>query len=535
LVGCVMCFCFGNASTGDGSDAATAFATAVPAFTSATRTSTNANLRSKVHAGATFDTMPSITYEAPQVSSMAGGVSMGLLFAATAAAFAASSSVGRRYRSPSVLRSMAPRSAVLQDVVAPSPTKIHDTGMTTAEALDIAESCLPNNYGKRTIVLTHGVGQHVFDTEGRKYLDFTSGIAVNCLGHADPGWVEVVSKQAATLVHTSNMFLTQPQMELAHKLTSRSFADRAFFSNSGTEANEGALKFALKYHAEAGTPRSKLVAFEHAFHGRTLGALPLTWKEQYRKPYEALMGSANFLPYNDIGALDGIDETTAAVFIEPVQGEGGIIPATAEFLAAVRRRCDEVGAVLVFDEVQCGLGRTGHLFAYQLSGVLPDMITLAKPLAAGLPIGAVLLSEKISSAIKPGDHGSTFAGGPFVCAAASYTIDRLSEESFLENVRERGEQLRTGLRGLAKRYSGPRGDFEVRGEGLLNGFVFPSADLCSAVKEAAQATGLLVLTAGAGDVMRLVPALTVGAAEVDDCLAQLDAALQTVLGGDGAQ
>lgn len=473
------------------------------------------------------------TYETAEASSVFGGIGMSVFAGAAAFAVLAASATRRSYNI-SAKRSMTPRHAVCQDVSAPPKTDILAAGRTDV-ALAIAETCLLNNYGKRSIVLTHGKGQRVFDTDGRMYLDFTSGIAVNCLGHADPGWVDVVTNQAATLVHTSNMFLTEPQLELAQKLTSRSFADRAFFANTGTEANEAAVKFALKHHVEAGRPRSKLVAFEHAFHGRTLGALPLTWKEQYRKPYEANMVSANFLPYNDIDALDAIDDTTAVVFVEPVQGEGGVICGTTEFLKALREKCDDVGALLVFDEVQAGLGRTGHLFAYELSGVVPDMITLAKPLAAGLPIGAVLMSNKVSNAIKPGDHGSTFAGGPFVCAAASYTFDRLSEPSFLQNVRDMGERLRAGLRELAERYSGPQGMLEVRGAGLLNGLVFPTPELCSAAQKAAQENGLLVLTAGGGDVMRLAPALTVGAADVDEALQTLQTALQSAFASVGSK
>mmetsp|Transcript_75026 Transcript_75026/g.219795 ORF Transcript_75026/g.219795 Transcript_75026/m.219795 type:complete len:490 (-) Transcript_75026:59-1528(-) len=391
----------------------------------------------------------------------------------------------------------------------------------TNDLVQDAEKCLLNNYGKRSMVFTRGEGHYLFDTDGKKFLDFTAGIAVNCLGHSDPGWAEAVSKQAHTLTHTSNLWLNPEQIRLGEKLTRLSFADKAFFCNSGTEANEAAIKFARKFHVAAGKPREGFIAFENAFHGRTMGALALTWKENYKAPFQPLMPSVSFLPFNSTAELQSVDETTCAVFVEPMQGEGGVVPGTTEFLTALRKRCDEVGALLVFDEVQCGLGRTGHLFANEISGVEPDIMTLAKPLAGGLPIGAVLMREKVAEAIAPGDHGSTFAGAPLVCAAANHTLDRVSQEAFLANVREMGERLRAGLRRLAE----PLG-LDVRGEGLLNGVVFEDAKACGAVQRAAQEQGLLVLTAGAGNVLRIAPALTVGAEEVDAALQLLEAAFE---------
>jgi len=376
-----------------------------------------------------------------------------------------------------------------------------------------AKEVLLNNYGERSLTAAHGEGHRLTDVDGRTFLDFTSGIAVNCLGHSDPGWAAVVAEHAATLTHTSNMFLNKEQVDLAEKLVQNSFATKAFFANSGTEANEAAIKFSRKYHVFAGRPRERFVAFENSFHGRTMGSLALTWKQAYKKPFEPLMPAVDFLPYNEIEQLASIDESTCAVFLEPMQGEGGVIPASAEFLKAVRQRCDEVGALLVFDEVQCGLGRTGSLFAYQHTGVEPDLLTLAKPLAAGLPIGAVLLNDRVAPTIAPGDHGSTFAGAPLVCAAANYTVDRLRDPALLNNVKQMGERLREGLRNIV----GPRG-LEVRGMGLLCGVVFPDAEACGAVKKAVEDLGLLVLTAGKGNIMRIAPALTVGEAEIDEAL-----------------
>jgi len=394
------------------------------------------------------------------------------------------------------------------------------------EVVETAERCLLNNYGKRELVFTHGKGHHLFAVDGREYLDFTAGIAVNCLGHSDPGWVEAVSKQAGLLCHTSNLYLNTQQVALGEKLTRLSFADKAFFCNSGTEANEAAIKFARKFHTAAGRPRERLIAFDNAFHGRTMGALALTYKEAYKAPFQPIMPSVDFLPFDDMAALETIDDTVCAVFCEPMQGEGGVVPASTPFLEALRRRCDEVGALLVFDEVQCGLGRAGSLFNYELSGVTPDALTLAKPLAAGLPIGAVLLTERLAACIAPGDHGSTFAGGPLVCAAANYTLDRLSDGDFLENVRAMGERLRGGLRPHCDSHG-----LVVRGEGLLNGVVFPDAASCGAAQKAAQERGLLVLTAGKGNVLRIAPALTVGEAEIDAALLILVEAIEVGLQG----
>jgi len=385
--------------------------------------------------------------------------------------------------------------------------------------MDSAEKHLLNNYGKRSLVFTHGEGHTLIDADGNSFLDFTAGIAVNCLGHSDPGWSEVVAKQAALLTHTSNLYLNVEQVALGERLTQSSFADKTFFCNSGTEANEAAIKFARKFFSGQGKPRERFVACENAFHGRTMGSLTLTWKEGYKTPFQPLMPSSDFITFNDVASISKVDESTCAVFVEPMQGEGGVIPASPEFLKALRARCDEVGALLIFDEVQCGLGRTGHLFAYEISGVTPDLMTLAKPLAGGLPIGAVLLTDRIAECISPGDHGSTFAGAPLVCAAANYTFDRVNDPAFLANVCDMGDRLRAGLQRLAE----PHG-LAVRGEGLLNGVVFPDAAGCGAVQREAQKQGLLVLTAGAGNVLRIAPALTVTAKDIDRALELLEVA-----------
>ncbi|CAE8660703.1 unnamed protein product [Polarella glacialis] len=438
---------------------------------------------------------------------------VGLAAVSVAALAATRSAQGRRRGSRASAKAVVEK--VVEEVAHAGAHALDHTHAVQARA----ETSLLNNYGKRSLAFTHGEGSWLYDVDGRKFLDMTAGIAVNCLGHSDPGWVETVAREAGRLCHTSNLYLNPHQVALGEKLIEISFADKAFFCNSGTEANEAAIKFARKFHYAAGKPREKLIAFENAFHGRTMGALALTYKQAYKTPFEPILGNTEFLRFNDPSSLGVIDEETCAVFVEPMQGEGGVIPASKEFMVALRKRCDEVGAILVFDEVQCGLGRTGHLFGYELTGVIPDLLTLAKPLAGGLPIGAVLLTEKVAACINPGDHGSTFAGAPLVCAAGNYTVGRISEPAFLDHVKEMGERLRAGLWRIAE----PRG-LEVRGEGLLVGLVFATAEECGAVKTAAEELFLLVLTAGAGNVMRIAPALTVTAEDLDEALRRLEAA-----------
>jgi acetylornithine aminotransferase len=385
--------------------------------------------------------------------------------------------------------------------------------------------CILGTYGRGpTPVFTHGKGCVIWDTEGREYLDFTAGIAVNCLGHSDPDWVAAVTEQAGKLCHVSNLYHTEPGATLARKLTDDCFADRVFYCNSGAEANEGAIKFARKLQmtrarendANATTWATETVSFSNSFHGRTLGALNLTWKEAYRVPFEPLSPGHTFATYGDLESARAaiVPGKTAAVFVEPVQGEGGVFPADEAFLRGLREICDDAGAVLVFDEVQCGLGRTGYLWGHQSVGVEPDIMTVAKPLAGGLPIGAVLMTQEVADAMKPGDHGSTFAGGPLVCHAANAVYDKVSDPAFMRNVVARGEQLRDGLREALKADARV---VEVRGSGLLIGVQLsvPAGPLVGLCRDA----GLLVITAGAGDVLRLLPPLIVSEAEVDKAVA----------------
>jgi predicted acetylornithine/succinylornithine family transaminase len=374
--------------------------------------------------------------------------------------------------------------------------------LTAAQVVALENSKLVHTYKRAPFVLSHGRGMLVYDTEGREYLDFMAGIAVNALGHADAGLAAALAAQADKLVHTSNLYYTVPQANLAEKLTANSFADRVFFTNSGTEANEAAIKFARKFaRAKLGAmDKTQIVCFEHAFHGRTIGSLALTPKEAYQAPFRPLLPHVVVGAFNDISGLGAlITERTCAVFIEPVQGEGGIYTATPGFLRALRARCDAVGALLVYDEVQCGLGRTGDLWAHTAGGVAPDMMTLAKPLAGGLPIGAILTTENVASAMVPGDHGSTFAGGPLITAVACYVFDRINNPAFLAHVRDTGVYLKERLEEVNSPHIK-----EVRGRGLMLGVEF---DVESAkVVEKGHEHGLLLVNAGA-HTLRVIPPL----------------------------
>ncbi|KAF2928969.1 acetylornithine aminotransferase, mitochondrial [Oryza sativa Japonica Group] len=385
-------------------------------------------------------------------------------------------------------------------------------------------------YNRSRVVLVAGRGCKLYDADGREYLDMAAGIAVNALGHADPDWVAAVSAQAATLVHASNVQYTVPQVALAKRLVEASFADRVFFANTGTEANEAAIKFARKFQRVArpdGDAPTEFMSFTNCFHGRTMGSLALTSKVQYREPFAPVMPGATFAEYGNLEEAKKVIQSgkIAAVFVEPVQGEGGIHSATKEFLQGLRDACDEAGALLVFDEVQCGLGRTGYLWAYEAYGVLPDIMTLAKPLAGGLPIGVVLVTEKVASAINFGDHGTTFGGGPLVCQAALTTLDKIQKPGFLAEVAKKGENFKQLL---STKLSGNAHVKEIRGIGLIVGIELdvPAGPLVDACLD----RGVIVLTAGKGNVVRLVPPLIISEKELEqaaevirDCLPALDA------------
>jgi predicted acetylornithine/succinylornithine family transaminase len=375
----------------------------------------------------------------------------------------------------------------------------------------------------RSLVLASGKGAYLTDESGQKYLDFAAGIGVSGLGHGDRAVVKAIRQQADKLLHTSNLYHTEPGRALAHRLVEMAFPSKVFLCNSGTETVESAIKFARRI----GEGRRDLVAFEGSFHGRTLGALSLTWTAKYREPFEPLVPGVTFSPFNDLeAARNVITDKTAAVVVEPVQGEGGVRVATPEFLAGLKELCRERGALLVFDEVQCGLGRTGRLFAHEHAGVRPDILTLAKPLGGGLPLGAVLLREDLAGKIHVGDHGSTFGGNPVACAAALVVLDRLGSPGFLEGVARRGERLLAGLRRLSRLHRGTIR--EVRGLGLMAGLEVAgkAADLVAAL----QGKGILATRAGE-HVLRLLPPLVVRPKEINHLVQTLDECLK---GGAGA-
>lgn len=308
-----------------------------------------------------------------------------------------------------------------------------------------------------------GRGARLVDAEGKAYWDLLAGIAVNALGYRHPRLVKTLKAGATDLLHVSNLFYQPAQAELAERLVTLSGLSRAFFCNSGTEANEAAIKFARL----ANPGRSKLVALDNSFHGRTVGAVSLTGNPPYREPFEPLLPGVTFIPANDVEALRAaVDGTTSAVFLEPIQGEGGIVPLSPEFLRAARELCDATGAVLVFDEIQCGLGRTGNLFAFQRAGVVPDVVTLAKPLGGGLPLGAVLLNERVAALVKPGHHGTTFGGNPVACRLGLAVLEELVEGGLVAKVEETGAWFEKKLASLKRRCPAVR---EVRGAGLIRG------------------------------------------------------------------
>jgi predicted acetylornithine/succinylornithine family transaminase len=374
-------------------------------------------------------------------------------------------------------------------------------------------------------VFVGGQGSHLIAEDGQRFLDFTSGIAVNALGYGNPEVSAAIRAALESgLIHTSNLFHTRPAAELAGWLAEHSFADRVFFCNSGAEANEGAIKFARRWAREqGGGEKREIVAFHGGFHGRTMGALAATDRPAYQEPFRPLMPGVRFCAVGDVDAADELihPERTAAVLIEPIQAEGGVLPVDPHFLRTLRYLCDEAGALLVLDEVQVGLGRTGTLWAHEASGVVPDMMTLAKPLAGGLPMGAVLLNGRVADAVRPGDHATTFGGGPLVASAALAVCRRVGDPAFLAEVRRKGDHVADRLGAFALSHPCVAG---VRGAGLIWGIQLtdvPAADVVTRSLE----RGLLLVSAGP-DVVRLLPPLTVSDEELEQGLTILEGALQ---------
>ncbi len=382
--------------------------------------------------------------------------------------------------------------------------------MNPQEIIDAEKQYLVQTYARPPFVLTRGEGVYVFDADGKKYLDCAAGIAVNALGYNDHELVKAIQDAASGLLHTSNLFYTEPQVALAKALVEKSFADKVFFANTGTEAMEGAMKFARKYHKERGdSNRTGFVAFRGSFHGRTMGTLAATDSEKYQAPFRPLMPGVTFADFNNLDSVRAaMTDETAAVIVEPVQGEGGVYPASDAFLRGLRTLCDERGALLIFDEIQCGLGRTGKLWAYEYADVKPDMMTLAKPLAGGLPIGALLMTDAVASAMHVGEHGTTFGGGPFITSVALSVFNRIGDPKFLAHVNETGNYLMERMSEINSPHIK-----EVRGRGLMVGV---ELDLdAGKVTEKGYAHGLLLIKARE-KVVRFVPPLVFQKAHVDE-------------------
>ncbi len=391
------------------------------------------------------------------------------------------------------------------------------------QIMEQAEKAVLHTYNRYPVVLDRGEGVYLYDTEGKKYLDFAAGIAVQALGYHYPGYDEALKAQIDKLTHTSNLYYNEPAAEAAGKLTALSGMSKVFFTNSGTEAIEGALKAARKYaYAKGRTDKYEIIAMNQSFHGRSMGALSVTGNAHYQEPFRPLVGGIRFADFNDLDSVKAqFNEHTCAVILETVQGEGGIYPATEEFLKGVKSLCEEHDALLILDEIQCGMGRTGYLFAWQEYGVKPNIMTCAKALGCGVPVGAFLLDEKTAAAsLAPGDHGTTYGGNPFVCAAVSKVLDIFEEDGIVDHVRKVGAYLQEKLDTLVEKYDCVSAR---RGKGLIQGLVIQGRPVNEIVLKSLD-EGLLVITAGS-DVLRLVPPLVITEAHVDEMLEKLEKAL----------
>lgn len=391
--------------------------------------------------------------------------------------------------------------------------------MGKQEYIDGAEASLLHTYNRFPLVLDHGEGVYLYDTDGKRYLDFAAGIAVCALGYGHKAYNEALKQQIDRLTHTSNLYYNVPTMEAAKKACSAAGMDRIFFTNSGTEAIEGALKAAKKYaYTRDGHAGHEVIAMEHSFHGRSLGALSVTGTKHYQEPFEPLIPGIRFAKYNDLESVRAlINERTCAVILETVQGEGGIYPADPAFLQGVRSLCDEHDILLILDEIQCGMGRTGAMFAWQNYGVKPDIMTVAKALGCGVPVGGFLMTQKVADqSLVPGDHGTTYGGNPFVGAAVRTVFDLFEQEQVLSHVNEIAPYLEQRLDALKEKY-----DFVVarRGMGLMQGLQLrvPVGQVAAKALE----EGLIVITAGS-DVLRFVPPLVIEREHVDEMAEKLE-------------
>ena len=395
---------------------------------------------------------------------------------------------------------------------------------TMKEYIAEAEADLLHTYNRYQIVLDKGDGVYLYDIDGKKYLDFVAGIAVFALGYQNKAYNDALKAQIDKVIHTSNYYYNVPAIEAARKIKKVSGMDRVFFTNSGAEAVEGAIKAARKYaYLKDGCTDHEIIAMNHSFHGRSIGALSVTGTAHYREPFEPLMGGVKFADFNDLESVKAqVTDKTCAIIAETVQGEGGIYPATKEFLEGLRKLCDEKDIILILDEIQCGMGRTGHYFAWQAYGVQPDIMTCAKALGCGVPVGAFVLNKKAAAAsLKPGDHGTTYGGNPFVCAAVSKVFDIFEKDQILSHVQGLTPYLEEKLDELVAKHECA----EVRrGKGFMQGIVIKGRPVGDVVKKAL-AKGLLVISAGS-DVLRLVPPLVITKEDIDKMAEILDECME---------
>lgn len=388
------------------------------------------------------------------------------------------------------------------------------------EYMDRAENAVLHTYNRFPVVLERGEGVRLYDLDGKEYLDFGAGIAVFALGYGNKAYNQALKDQVDKLIHTSNLFYNMPMTEAAEKLLKASGLSKVFFTNSGTEAIEGAIKAARKYAwLRDGSTDHEIIAMKHSFHGRSLGALSVTGNAHYQEPFKPLIGGIRFADFNDLDSVkEQITEKTCAIILEPVQGEGGIYPASREILQGLRSLCDEKDILLILDEIQCGMGRTGSMFAYQDYEVEPDIMTTAKALGCGVPVGAFVLNEKTAqNSLVPGDHGTTYGGNPLACRAVSKVFDLFEEEKILEHVQKIAPYLEKKLDELVEKY-----DFltERRGKGLMQGVVVSGRPVGEIINKAIE-NGLFVLSAGT-DVLRFVPPLIITEADIDEMAEKLE-------------
>lgn len=383
--------------------------------------------------------------------------------------------------------------------------------MEKEKYIEDANKVLLHTYNRFNLVLEKGDGVYLYDTDGKEYLDFAAGIAVFAFGYNNKEYNDALKNQIDKIIHTSNLYYNVPAIEAATKLTAASKMDRIFFTNSGTEAIEGAIKLARKYaYLKDGNTDHEIIAMEHSFHGRSLGALSVTGNAHYQEPFKPLIGGVKFAKFNDLQSVkDLINEKTCAIIFETVQGEGGIYPATDEFMQGVRKLCDEHDIVMICDEIQCGMGRTGKMFAYEHYNVVPDVITVAKALGCGIPVGAFAAKEKIAAAMVPGDHGTTYGGNPLACAAVSKVFDMFVESNLLDHVNEISKYLEEKLDEIVEEFDNVTAR---RGKGLMQGLVL-TTPVGETVKRSIE-NGLIVISAGS-DVLRMVPPLIITKDNVD--------------------